>query len=81
MIQRRKVGLTSFSRDWKQYKSGFGSIRGDFWLGNDNIYRLTRQPSVLRIDIEVQVGKHGTNPQRVGIYSQTLNYMTKSNMA
>lgn len=60
LIQRRKVGLTSFNRDWKQYKSGFGSIRGDFWLGNDHIFRLTRQPSVLRIEMEVCVGKHGT---------------------
>lgn len=52
LIQRRKVGLTSFNRDWKQYKSGFGSIRGDFWLGNDHIFRLTRQPSTLRIELE-----------------------------
>ncbi|XP_056130905.1 angiopoietin-related protein 7 [Lampris incognitus] len=52
VIQRRKVGLTSFSRDWKQYKSGFGTIRGDFWLGNDHIFRLTRQPSMLRIELE-----------------------------
>ncbi|KAM6982060.1 angiopoietin-related protein 7 [Tautogolabrus adspersus] len=52
LIQRRKVGLTSFNREWKQYKTGFGSIRGDFWLGNDHIFRLTRQPSVLRIEME-----------------------------
>ncbi|KAL4646113.1 angiopoietin-related protein 7 [Arapaima gigas] len=52
VIQRRKVGLTSFDRDWKQYKRGFGAIRGDFWLGNDNIFRLTRQPTVLRIELE-----------------------------
>ncbi|XP_073672468.1 angiopoietin-related protein 7-like [Garra rufa] len=52
VIQRRKIGLTSFNRDWKQYKSGFGSIAGDFWLGNEHIYRLTRQPTVLRIEME-----------------------------
>ncbi|XP_072223755.1 angiopoietin-related protein 7 [Leuresthes tenuis] len=52
LIQRRKVGLTSFNRDWKQYKNGFGSIRGDFWLGNDHIFRLTRQPTTLRIEME-----------------------------
>lgn len=56
VIQRRKIGLTSFNRDWKQYKTGFGSIRGDFWLGNEHIFRLTRQPSVLRIEMEVRVG-------------------------
>ncbi|XP_043919159.1 angiopoietin-related protein 7 [Protopterus annectens] len=52
VIQRRKVGLTSFHRDWKQYKQGFGTLSGDFWLGNEHIFRMTRQPSVLRIDIE-----------------------------
>ncbi|KAK1786928.1 hypothetical protein P4O66_017300 [Electrophorus voltai] len=52
VIQRRKVGLTSFDRDWKQYKNGFGTIRGDFWLGNEHIFRLTRQPTVLRIELE-----------------------------
>ncbi|XP_038677762.1 angiopoietin-related protein 7 [Scyliorhinus canicula] len=52
VIQRRKAGLSSFNRDWKQYKRGFGNIRGDFWLGNEHIFRLTRQPSILRIDME-----------------------------
>ncbi|XP_007895968.1 angiopoietin-related protein 7 [Callorhinchus milii] len=52
IIQRRKVGLTSFDRDWKMYKRGFGNNRGDFWLGNEHIFRLTRQPSMLRIDME-----------------------------
>lgn len=57
LIQRRKIGLTSFNRDWKQYKNGFGTIRGDFWLGNEHIFRLTRQPTVLRIEMEDWEGK------------------------
>lgn len=52
-IQRRKSGLVSFYRDWKQYKEGFGSVRGDFWLGNENIHRLSRQPTRLRVELEV----------------------------
>lgn len=55
VIQRRRVGLTSFDRDWKQYKNGFGTIRGDFWLGNEHIFRMTRQPTVLRIELEVRL--------------------------
>lgn len=78
LIQRRKVGLTSFNRDWKQYKSGFGSIRGDFWLGNDNIFRLTRQPSMLRIEMEVRVGKHGTH---VSFNACTTHFIAKSKRA
>ena len=52
-IQRRKSGLVSFFRDWKQYKQGFGSIRGDFWLGNEHIHRLSRRPTRLRVEMEV----------------------------
>ncbi|XP_019397235.1 PREDICTED: angiopoietin-related protein 7 [Crocodylus porosus] len=52
VIQRRKVGLISFNRDWKQYKEGFGNIRGDFWLGNEHIYRLSKRPTVLRVELE-----------------------------
>lgn len=55
VIQRRKIGLTSFNHDWKQYKNGFGTIRGDFWLGNEHIFRLTRQPTVLRIEMEASM--------------------------
>lgn len=61
VIQRRKIGLTSFNRDWKQYKNGFGTIRGDFWLGNEQIFRLTRQPTVLRIEMEASMHINETN--------------------
>lgn len=56
IIQRRRSGLVPFYQDWKQYKQGFGSIRGDFWLGNEHIHRLTRQPTRLRVELEVSSG-------------------------
>ncbi|KAG8142393.1 hypothetical protein E2320_006315 [Naja naja] len=52
VIQRRKIGLISFSQNWKQYKEGFGSLQGDFWLGNEHIHRLSRRPSMLRVELE-----------------------------
>ncbi|XP_037684456.1 angiopoietin-related protein 7-like [Choloepus didactylus] len=52
IIQRQKSGLVSFYQDWKQYKQGFGSIRGDFWLGNEHIHRLSRRPTRLRVEME-----------------------------
>ena len=42
VIQRRQDGRTSFERKWDEYKVGFGNIRSEFWLGNDNIYHLTK---------------------------------------
>jgi len=74
MIQRRRVGLTSFDRDWKQYRNGFGTIRGDFWLGNEHIFRLTQQPSTLRIEMEVSVAEWkscaGFEPRTDRMYTQ-----------
>ena len=42
VIQRRLDGRTSFERKWDEYKAGFGNIGGEFWLGNNNIYHLTK---------------------------------------
>ncbi|GBN16460.1 Techylectin-5A [Araneus ventricosus] len=32
-----------FFQDWASYKTGFGDIEKDFWIGNDNIFALTNQ--------------------------------------
>ncbi|KAK3094178.1 hypothetical protein FSP39_025043 [Pinctada imbricata] len=29
------------NKTWDDYKRGFGNLRGNFWLGNENIYLLT----------------------------------------
>ncbi|GFN97841.1 tenascin-r [Plakobranchus ocellatus] len=43
VIQRRKTGTVDFYRKWDEYKSGFGSLHDDFWLGNERIHELTSQ--------------------------------------
>ncbi|XP_052243625.1 ficolin-2-like isoform X1 [Dreissena polymorpha] len=58
VIQRRKYGTVDFQRSWDEYKAGFGDINGDFWLGNEYIYQLTKfQSRQLRIDMETFEGK------------------------
>ncbi|XP_077982358.1 microfibril-associated glycoprotein 4-like [Glandiceps talaboti] len=53
VIQRRLDGSVNFTRNWEDYKTGFGNIDGEYWLGNDNIYALTNQATYkLRIDLE-----------------------------
>uniref|UniRef100_A0A8C5R9R4 Fibrinogen C-terminal domain-containing protein n=1 Tax=Leptobrachium leishanense TaxID=445787 RepID=A0A8C5R9R4_9ANUR len=53
VFQRRRDGSLDFYRDWDSYKSGFGSQLGEFWLGNENIHRLTAEGSfTLRVDLE-----------------------------
>ncbi|KAH3724389.1 microfibril-associated glycoprotein 4-like [Dreissena polymorpha] len=58
VIQRRKYGTVDFERSWDEYKAGFGDMNGDFWLGNEYLYQLTKfQSRQLRIDMETFEGK------------------------
>ncbi|GFO06960.1 fibrinogen-related protein 2.2 [Plakobranchus ocellatus] len=41
VFQRRATGDVDFYRDWTSYREGFGSLTGDFWMGNEAIYNLT----------------------------------------
>ena len=52
MFQKRLDGSVDFDRVWKDYRQGFGSLRGEFWLGLDKIHRLTKERSKLRVDLE-----------------------------
>ena len=53
VFQRRQDGSVDFYRRWNDYKSGFGQLTAEFWLGNDKIHRLTAaRPSSLRVELE-----------------------------
>ncbi|XP_052223516.1 ficolin-2-like [Dreissena polymorpha] len=65
VIQRRMDGSVDFNRSWADYKAGFGNVKGEFWLGNEYIYQLTKdQPKELRIDMETFDGR-----KRYALYS------------
>ncbi|KAI0235376.1 Ficolin-2, partial [Lamellibrachia satsuma] len=58
VFQRRLDGSVDFYRGWSDYKNGFGSTNGEFWLGNENIHSLTSNGNyVLRIDLEAFDGE------------------------
>ncbi|XP_019622478.1 PREDICTED: microfibril-associated glycoprotein 4-like isoform X2 [Branchiostoma belcheri] len=54
LFQKRQDGTVDFYRGWRDYKIGFPSnLNGEFWLGNDNLYRLAVQKVYqLRVDME-----------------------------
>ncbi|CAK6977363.1 microfibril-associated glycoprotein 4-like [Scomber scombrus] len=45
-------GSVNFYRAWDQYKKGFGSAAGEYWLGLESLYHLTRRSVELRVDME-----------------------------
>ena len=61
VIQRRGDygdNREDFYRDWNDYKHGFGSPIGEFWLGNDQIHELTKSGDMrLRVELEAHDGR------------------------
>eukprot|EP00105_Crassostrea_gigas_P042104 XP_019926252.1 PREDICTED: ficolin-2-like [Crassostrea gigas] len=53
VFQRRKDGSEDFYRTWIEYKTGFGNLRSEFWLGNDKLHHLLSQGTYeMRMDME-----------------------------
>ncbi|KAM6898092.1 microfibril-associated glycoprotein 4-like [Lycodopsis pacificus] len=53
VFQRRMDGSVNFYRPWDQYKVGFGSAAGEYWLGLETLFHLTlRKRYELLVDME-----------------------------
>uniref|UniRef100_A0A8D2LSP3 Tenascin C n=1 Tax=Varanus komodoensis TaxID=61221 RepID=A0A8D2LSP3_VARKO len=49
---RRQDGAEDFYRNWRTYEAGFGDPKGEFWLGLDNLHKITSQGQYeLRVDL------------------------------
>uniref|UniRef100_A0A8C4X1E8 Fibrinogen C-terminal domain-containing protein n=1 Tax=Eptatretus burgeri TaxID=7764 RepID=A0A8C4X1E8_EPTBU len=59
VIQRREDGSINFDRPWKAYWRGFGSPRGENWLGLQAMHALTsKENQRLIILLEDWIGHH-----------------------
>ncbi|KAJ8398880.1 hypothetical protein AAFF_G00417880, partial [Aldrovandia affinis] len=53
VLQRRMDGTVNFFRGWDQYKRGFGSAAGEYWLGLETIHLMMLKKNYeLRVDVE-----------------------------
>jgi len=51
VFQSRNGTTVHFNQSWENYKSGFGTLNGDFWLGFDKISKFMTVATELRIDL------------------------------
>ncbi|XP_062606784.1 microfibril-associated glycoprotein 4-like [Saccostrea cucullata] len=52
VFHKRFDGSVNFYRNWKDYKQGFGSVRGEFWLGLQALHEVTvHGQHELRVDL------------------------------
>ncbi|XP_006010728.1 fibrinogen alpha chain [Latimeria chalumnae] len=60
LIQQRIDGSVNFNRTWAEYKKGFGNAddegKGEMWLGNELIHLLTKEKTILRVELEDWAG-------------------------
>ncbi|XP_060593467.1 angiopoietin-related protein 7-like [Ruditapes philippinarum] len=76
VFQRRLNGEVDFYRNWTEYKSGFGDLNGEFWLGNDHLSLLTADGEhELRIELEDFDGiRRYAKYSKFKIYPEEDNY-------
>ncbi|XP_078667659.1 uncharacterized protein LOC144909506 [Branchiostoma floridae x Branchiostoma belcheri] len=58
VLQRRFDGSVSFDKSWRDYRDGFGDVRGEFWLGLEAIHQIvSRETHDLRVKLGDWEGK------------------------
>ncbi|XP_052090216.1 tenascin-like [Mytilus californianus] len=57
VFQQRIDGTHNFFTDWNAYKTGFGDLNEEFWLGNDYLHSITSSGQHrLRVELEAYDG-------------------------
>ena len=71
----RKDGSVDFYRGWKEYQNGFGSIKGEFWLGLEKISRLTLARNYkLRVSMKSSNSWKYAEYETFIVFGEEINY-------
>ena len=77
MFQRRRDGMVNFYQGWAEYETGFGNVKGEYWLGLKKINCLTgaRPVAQLRVDMSDFEGHYKNAQYRYfSVGDSTTNY-------
>ena len=70
IITQQRVYLNvSFNVNWYNYTNGFGSLDGDYWMGNELVYQLISSgvPYKLRMEMLYTTGGIGSDVRPRGL--------------
>lgn len=74
VFQKRVDGTTDFYRPWIDYKNGFGTLNGNFWLGNDKIHLLSQGDKELKVLMYLNNVEYFAEYQNFSVSDATDNY-------
>ena len=58
LFQRHINDDENFDREWADYKTGFGELNANFWLGNEHIHKLSTIKQELLLDLSSTADDH-----------------------
>uniref|UniRef100_A0A8C5D073 Angiopoietin-related protein 4-like n=1 Tax=Gouania willdenowi TaxID=441366 RepID=A0A8C5D073_GOUWI len=64
IIQKRHDGSQNFNQKWDEYKNGFGSLNGEFWLGLEKIHSLSKQGPSYQFHLDGEEQKFALHLQK-----------------
>ena len=72
--RRFRISNNEFFRSWNEYVNGFGVLTEEFWLGLDNLHRLTSSPEGAQLRFELDGGNRWAQFDKFSVDGPETNY-------
>ena len=77
LVQQNVDGSDFFNRLWEEFKVGFNSTYGNYWIGNERLSQLTLSgPYKLRFELQLRNSSwYWAEYSRFTVHGESRNYM------
>ena len=77
LVQQNVDGSDFFNRSWEEFKVGFNSTYGNYWIGNERLSQLTLSgPYKLRFELQLRNSSwYWAEYSRFTVHGESRNYM------